>query len=85
MRGRLNVTSAARRQLSGSINCRSGNIGPGTARRCKPSGTYRVPPYFSVSVNTNQTFARLPEGHFVARIFTSNVNYTATPSCRFST
>ena len=46
--------------------------------------TYKVPPRFTVTVSTNQTFARLPEGHFIARIFTSNVSYAATPRLSLS-
>ena len=46
--------------------------------------TYKLPPRFTISVSTNQTFARLPEGDFIARIFTSNVNYAASPSLSFS-
>ena len=37
-----------------------------------------------MSVSTNQTFARLPEGNFIARIFTSNIGYTASPRLSFS-
>ncbi len=40
--------------------------------------------YFSISFNTNQTFARLPQGNFVARIFGSQVNYAVTPFLSFS-
>jgi hypothetical protein len=46
--------------------------------------TYKLPPRFTIGVSTNQTFARLPEGHFVARILTSSVNYAATPSLSLS-
>jgi hypothetical protein len=43
-----------------------------------------MPPRFTISLNTNQTFARLPEGNFTARIFTSNIAYSASPSLSFS-
>ena len=46
--------------------------------------TYKLPPRFTISLNTNQTFARLPEGNFTARIFTSNVSYAASPRLSFS-
>ena len=36
-----------------------------------------------MSVSTNQTFARLPEGNFIARIVTSNINFAASPRWRF--
>jgi hypothetical protein len=30
-------------------------------------------------LNSNQTFARLPQGNFVARIISSQINYMASP------
>ena len=41
-------------------------------------------PRFTASVSTNQTFARLPEGDFIARIYTSNLGYTVSPRLSFS-
>ena len=46
--------------------------------------TFKLPPWFTVSLITNQTFARLPEGDFVARIFSSNISYAASPTLSFS-
>jgi hypothetical protein len=46
--------------------------------------TYKVPPWFSLSFNTNQTFARLPQNNFVARVMSWQVNYTASPFLGFS-
>ncbi len=43
------------------------------------SVTFKLPPRFTFIFTTNQTFARLPEGHFIARIFTSNINYAFSP------
>jgi len=37
-----------------------------------------------MSVSTNQTFARLPEGDFVARIMSARVDYAASPFLSFS-
>jgi hypothetical protein len=37
-----------------------------------------------MSVSTNQTFARLPEGRFTARIMTGNVAFAASPRLSFS-
>jgi hypothetical protein len=84
-RFRSNVlSSAARRRLSGSLNVYWGNYWSGKAEQVTTSLTFKLPPWFTVSFNTNQTFARLPEGEFTARIFTSNVNYAASPSVSFS-
>ena len=38
-----------------------------------------MPPRFTATFNTNQTFARLPEGNFTARILSTQVSYTASP------
>jgi hypothetical protein len=46
--------------------------------------TYKLPPRVIISLGTNQTFARLPEGHFIARIFTANVGYAVSPSLSVS-
>ena len=48
------------------------------------SDPYKLPPRFTLSVSTNQRFARLAEGDFIARIFSSTVSYAASPSLSFS-
>jgi hypothetical protein len=78
------LSTATKRRLSGSINLTYGGYWSGKAEQVTTSVTYKVPPRFTVTVGTNQTFARLPEGHFIARIFTSNVSYAATPRLSFS-
>ena len=57
-------------------------LGPywsGDANTIQTSITYKIPPRLVVSFNTNQTFAKLPQGNFIARILTWQVNYTASP------
>jgi hypothetical protein len=78
------LSTAAKRQLSGSINLTYGNYWSGKAEQLTTSLTYKLPPRFTIRVSTNQTFARLPEGHFIARIHTSNVSYAASPSLSLS-
>ena len=65
------LSTATKRRLSGSVNLTYGGYWSGKAEQVTTSLTYKVPPRFTVTVSTNQTFARLPEGHFIARIFTS--------------
>ena len=77
-------SSAAKRRLSGSANVTWGNYWSGEAEQWTTSVTFKVPPRFTFSLNTNQTFARLPEGRFTAKIFTSNISYAASPSLSFS-
>ena len=78
------LSTATKRRLSGSVNLTYGGYWSGKAEQVTTSLTYKVPPRFTVTVSTNQTFARLPEGHFIARIFTSGVNYAATPRLSLS-
>jgi len=78
------VTTAAKRPLSGSFSLASGNYWSGRAEQLNVSLNYKLPPWFTMSLSTNQTFARLPEGHFIARIATANFNYAASPRVSFS-
>ena len=83
-RFRTNAMSAARRRLSASASVGTGSYWSGHAEQVTASVTYRLPPWFNMSVSTNQTFARLPEGDFIARIYTTNIGYTASPRLSFS-
>jgi hypothetical protein len=84
-RFRSNLFSfASKRPLSGNVNLTWGNYWSGKAEQLTTSLTYKAPPHLIVTLSTNQTFARLPEGHFTARIFTSNINFAASPSLSFS-
>ena len=78
------LSTATKRRLSGSVNLTYGGYWSGRAEQVTTSLTYKVPPRFTVTLGTNQTFARLPEGHFIARIFTSSVSYAATPRLSLS-
>jgi hypothetical protein len=84
-RFRANLFStAAKRRLSGSANLTWGNYWSGKAEQLTASVSYKLPPRFNVSLSSNTTFARLPEGHFIARIATSNISYAASPTLSFS-
>jgi hypothetical protein len=78
------LSTAAKRPVSANLNLVWGNYWSGKAEQVIASVTYKLPPRLNASVSTNQTFARLPEGHFTARIFTSNLNYAASPSLSFT-
>jgi hypothetical protein len=78
------ITSASRRRLSGGLTLAWGNYWSGQAEQVNTTLTYKLPPWFSIGLSTNQTFARLPEGHFITRIVTSNVGYSVSPSLSFS-
>jgi hypothetical protein len=78
------LSTATKRRLSGSINLTYGGYWSGAAEQITTSITYKLPPRFTISLSTNQTFARLPEGDFIARIFSSNVNYAVSPALSLS-
>ena len=76
--------TATKRALSGSISVGSGTYWSGRAEQVTTGITYKLPPRFTIGLSTNQTFARLPEGHFIARVATSNISYAASPFLSFS-
>jgi hypothetical protein len=75
--------TAARRPLSANVTIYYGNYWSGRAEQVTTALTYRLPPWFQIGFNTNQTWARLPEGRFTARVFTSNISYSASPRLSF--
>jgi hypothetical protein len=83
-RWRSFVQSAAKRRLQGSVTWTFGNYWSGRADELTTTVQYKVPPRFTISLTANQTFARLPEGNFVARVLSSNINYAASPFLAFS-
>jgi hypothetical protein len=83
-RFRFGVASAAKRRLSGSFNYRWGEFWSGRAEQITTSATFKLPPWFTLSLSADQTFARLPQGNFTARIFTSTVNYAVSPRLSFT-
>lgn len=78
------IATAPKRRLSGTAAVVFGNYWSGTAEQVTTGLTYKVPPWFTASLNTNQTFAHLPQGDFLARIVTANVDYSASPMLSFS-
>ena len=81
---RIFFTSAQKRRVQGSVGLTFGNYWSGTAQTLRTGLSYKLPPNFLVSLNVNQTFASLPQGDFVARIYSSSVNYAVSPFLTFS-
>lgn len=81
---RIFFTSAQKRKLQGSIGLTFGSFWSGTAKAIRTGLRYQLPPRFSIRLDSNQTFAQLPEGNFVARIFSTQVNYALSPFLSFS-
>ena len=78
------VATAAKRKLQASLNLGFGTYWSGDANNVVASVSYKIPPRFIVSFSSNQTFARLPEGTFTARILSSQVNYAPSPVLSFT-
>jgi Domain of unknown function (DUF5916) len=76
---RFNFASAQKRKLQAQIRWYFGPYWSGDADQFETGVTYKIPPRISISFNSNQTFARLPQGNFVARVLSWQVNYTASP------
>lgn len=81
---RIFFTSAQKRPFQGSIGLTFGNFWSGTAKTVQTGLRYQIPPRFSISLTTNQTFASLPQGNFVARIYSSQISYAVSPFLSFS-
>ena len=79
-----NVATAGKRRLQASVKWSFGTYWSGHAEEVQTALTYKIPPRFIISLTTDQTFARLPQGNFVARIVSSQVNYAASPFLTFS-
>ena len=79
-----NFATAGRRKLSAMVRWSFGTYWSGRAHELQTTLTYKFPPRFSISGTANQTFARLPEGNFVARTISSQLNYAASPFLTFS-
>lgn len=76
---RIFFTSAQKRPVQGSFGITFGSFWNGTAKTIQTGLRYQAPPKFLISFNTNQTFASLPQGNFVARILSSQINYSFSP------
>jgi hypothetical protein len=83
-RYRLQGASAAKRRLEATIDWWFGEYWSGHANEIQTVIQYKIPPRFLINFTTNQTFARLPQGNFVARIMSWQVNYSASPFLTFS-
>jgi len=79
-----NFATSRRRNLSAMVRWSFGTFWTGRAHELQTTLTYKFPPRFSISGIAIQTFARLPEGNFVARTLSSQVNYAASPFLTFS-
>ncbi len=78
------LSTAAKRTWQVNLQWVLGTYWSGHADEVITTFTYKVPPGLTMSLTTNQTFARLPEGTFVARIVSLRADYAASPFLSFS-
>jgi hypothetical protein len=83
-RWRINGMSAGKRRLQVNFGWNLGEYWSGRADEVTTTFQYKIPPRFTISFTTNQTFARLPQGNFVSRILSWQANYAASPFLTFS-
>ncbi len=83
-RFRAGFATARKRPLSGSFFISYGDYWSGSAERISASIAYNLPPHFTFSLKTNQTFAHLPEGDFDAQVHTSTISFAVSPRLTFS-
>ena len=81
---RVFFSSAQKRRVQGSIGVTWGGFWSGTAKVVQAGVRFQAPPHFLISLDTNQTFATLPEGNFVARIFGLQADYSVSPFLTFA-
>ncbi len=78
-RYRLELETASKRRWEAFITWWLGTYYSGTADQVSTSFSYKIAPHFRTSVGLNQTFARLKEGNFAARIYSLRADYSFTP------
>ena len=83
-RWRLEAYSASKRPLEARATWWFGTYWSGHADEIEISLRYKIAPRIQLQLDTEQTFARLPQGNFVARIYSARVNYSVSPFLSFS-
>jgi hypothetical protein len=78
-RYRLEFETASKRKAEVFVTWWFGTYYSGNADQVTTTFAYKIAPHFQTSLGLNQTFARLKEGNFVARIFSLRANYSFTP------
>jgi hypothetical protein len=78
-RWRFEINTASKRPWKFDNAWWFGSYWSGHAHQFSTSFEYKVAPHFLMSAGWDQTFARLKEGNFVARVFTIRANYSVNP------
>lgn len=77
-RWRLQTSTARKRKLSATVDWYFGTFWSGHADELHTVLRFNIPPRIVFNLDTNQTFARLPQGNFVTRIVSLQANYAAS-------
>jgi hypothetical protein len=82
-RWRFEINTASKRKWKLDNQWYFGSYWSGHADQLTTSLQYKFAPHLLISVGMDQTFARLKEGNFVARVFTSRADYSVSPFLTF--
>ncbi|HLF83284.1 MAG TPA: hypothetical protein VI837_03830, partial [Blastocatellia bacterium] len=82
-RWRAEVFTASKRPWRVDVTWWFGTYWSGHADEISTSFQYKLAPRFQVSAALNQTFARLNEGNFVARVISLRADYSVSPFLTF--
>jgi hypothetical protein len=82
-RYRVEFWSSPKRPLRVETTWWFGTYWSGRANELSGLIQYKLAPNFQAGLNYEQTFARLPQGNFVARIFSLRADYSVTPFITF--
>ncbi|MGH9802105.1 MAG: hypothetical protein ACRD82_17220, partial [Blastocatellia bacterium] len=78
-RYRVEFNTAAKRKWEVGGTWWFGTFYSGHSHEISTEFTYKIAPRFRFTFETDQTFARLKEGSFVARIFATRIDYAFSP------
>jgi hypothetical protein len=82
-RGRFEINTASKRRWKFDNAWWFGSYWSGHANQLETGFQYKVAPHFQTSLTLEQTFARLKEGNFVARVFVFRADYSVSPLLTF--
>jgi hypothetical protein len=77
-------SSATKRRVAGSFSVAWGDYWSGRAEQVTAGASLKLPPWVTLVFSSNQTFAHLPEGRFIARVFTTTANVAFSPLLAWS-
>jgi hypothetical protein len=82
-RWRAEFSTASKRRWEVEGSWWFGSYWSGHADQIETSFLYKLAPHFLASFEAEQTYARLPQGNFVARVFSLRADYSVSPFLTF--